>query len=472
MLVAVCVAGCSGDVVTSTSCPGGDRSGCVKELAVGGHFGCALLLDGKTWCWGRNDENQLGYATTDLCTEDLSGNQTQSVACHTFPFQARSVTKVAHVVTGDAFACILGGDGTVSCWGANDAGQLGNGSTVPSLTPVPVGGLSGVTRLALGARHACAIAGGAVHCWGANEALQSAPTSSQHCGSIDCNPSAVTIAAITNATEIAAGAAHTCARTDDGHVLCWGDNSLGELGIGAASAMPSAMPAKVVTSTGVLDGVSSLAAGTSHTCALRSDGEVFCWGRDDLNQLGVAPPAMTPDKCTAPCSVVAVYVDGIPGEPAEHNFFMQVDAGAPQDMSAPPIDASVPPVLVDGGADAAMAPRPDLAIVLTAPKAIVSGADFACALLGDGTVACWGVNADGEIGAGETSMPRMPTRVIAGPGAARDNPLTNIIGLGAGGVSACALATSGSARCWGSNRDGALGIGNTLPQSGPVPLSW
>ncbi len=201
------------------------RSRCVTQVALGARFGCAALRDTTVWCWGRNDESQLGYPTTDLCTEELPSGQTRTVACHTFPFQVVGLDHAVRVAAGSAFACAQRDDGTVRCWGSNVAGQLGNGLTLPSQSPVGVRGLGGVTALAAGQRHACAISMGRVYCWGANDRGQLGPaTGTRTCatadGPIPCEPEPTLVQGLEGVTALPAGAAHTCALATQGpHAL-------------------------------------------------------------------------------------------------------------------------------------------------------------------------------------------------------------------------------------------------------------
>ena len=117
--------------------------------------------------------------------------------------------------------------------------------------------------------------------------------------------------------------------------------------------------------------------------------------------------------------------------------------------------------------------RPDVAAPSMVPRGLAAGGTFACAVLDDGTVRCWGDDSLGQLGDGQRGRdPQGPVMVIATPGAAPTNPLQRVAEIAGGVDTACALLTDGSLRCWGSNRSGALGIGSTGVQSGPVPVSW
>ncbi|MFO0647364.1 MAG: hypothetical protein U0326_14085 [Polyangiales bacterium] len=214
-LLLVLASSCVEQVPPEPTCTDG-RSRCVSQVSLGAGFGCALLNDRTVWCWGRNDESQLGYATTDLCPEELASGQTRSVACHTFPFQVTGLDHVVRVATGSSFACAQRDDGTVRCWGANGAGQLGNGLTLPSPTPVAVRGLTGATALAAGARRAArsrwAACGAGAPTTGTARARASARPCSMAEGAVACESQPVQVEGLENVISVTAGAAHTCAR--------------------------------------------------------------------------------------------------------------------------------------------------------------------------------------------------------------------------------------------------------------------
>ncbi len=503
-LLFVLISSCVEQVPPEPTCTDG-RSRCVSQVSLGAGFGCALLNDRTVWCWGRNDESQLGYATTDLCPEELASGQTRSVACHTFPFQVTGLDHATRVATGSSFACAQRDDGTVRCWGANGAGQLGNGLTLPSPTPVAVRGLTGATALAAGARHACAVSMGKVWCWGANDRgqLGRAPASrpcSMAEGAVACESQPVQVQGLENVISVTAGAAHTCARVAEGYAICWGDARYGQLGGGSASADPSPVPVAVLSDVLPLEALRDLSAGAQHTCARDENGAVWCWGRNDHGELGSASPEGVPEHCAGPCRTSPARVPSLdrrtpdageaPLDAADD--VTANDAGRDATADAR-IDAAADvarDATLDARADASDAEGTDVSEDADAavedvatvdavappsmvPRAIASGATFACAVLDDGTVRCWGDNSDGQLGDGRrVQQPQRPVMVIATPGAAPTNPLQNVVSVASGAATSCALLSDGSLRCWGSNQGGALGNGTTSAQSGPVPVTW
>lgn len=508
LLAALLLFGCNKSESTDApKCHNGFRNQCVADTAVGSHFACALLEDRSVWCWGRNDEGQLGYTTTDLCPEDIGGGKTRSVACHTFPFQVANLEPATAVETGDSFACAIAASGGVRCWGGNAEGELGNGTSYASQTPVAVDGLSNVTALALGTRHACALADGQVWCWGANDRGQLGVTSVSTCaapgGTMSCATRPMMVPGLTSVAQIAAGDGHTCALSADGTVTCWGDNHWGQLGTGIAG-----IPAPIDTSDGGLDdakdaqadaapsgsasripvmialgtalgGVVSISTGASHTCALRDGGDVLCWGRDDHGELGAPPPAAGAMGCDGPCSALARLVPNLPPPTIVDDAGTDaMDAtGDGRSSDASPDDASsVADAADEASTDASTPDASDAeagAPVGVFGRVLSAGSAYACVRIGDGTVRCWGRDDVGQLGDGRsTNDPRAATLVIASPGAASDNPLQNVAKVRAGAASTCAVMNDGSLRCWGTNQDGALGVGHFTPQQGPVPVSW
>jgi alpha-tubulin suppressor-like RCC1 family protein len=502
VLFLVCAAGCIEASPVDPSCSDG-RSRCVAQVSLGAHFGCALLRDRSVWCWGRNDEAQLGYPTTDLCPDELPDGQTRAVACHAFPFQVLGLDRAVAVSAGGAFACALRDDGTLRCWGSNSAGQLGNGLTLPSSTPATVLGLAGVTAVATGARHACAVADGRVYCWGANDRGQLGQVAtSRQCAvgaaSLPCETLPTVIDTLADVVAITVGAAHTCARTSKGIVICWGDDRYGQMGDGQAATMPAANPRAVIRGEEPIDGVLDLASAGDFTCGRNAEGLVWCWGRNDLGQLGSAATGSVPANCSGPCSPRPTQVPGLDfrvslvdaGTDASTDALSEADGEARWDAGGDGgrdagVDAPDDVTTADGGAgdagDAGDATEPgDVVPVRDAvaapsmvPRGIAVGGTFGCAVLDDGTVRCWGDDSLGQLGDGQRGRdPQGPVMVIATPGAAATNPLQRVVSIAGGVDNACALLADGSLRCWGSNRSGALGIGSTSVQAGPVPVSW
>ncbi len=182
----------------------------------------------------------------------------------------------ARIAAGESHACELAGGG-VHCWGYNGDGELGDNTTATRLAPVAVTGLgSGVIAIAAGGYHTCALtSGGAVKCWGRNrEGQLGDATQTRRLAPV------VAAGLAAGVTAIAAGAFHTCALIASGTVKCWGYNRSGQLG--TSNEMDQSVPVEV---PGLAD-VRAIAAGADHTCAVLSDGVLECWGYNYYGQLG------------------------------------------------------------------------------------------------------------------------------------------------------------------------------------------
>lgn len=237
----------------------------VNAIDVGYHHACVLLDGGSVKCWGHNGHHQLGDGTTT----DRS-----------VPVEVTGVgNDVVAVAAGGHHTCVLTNSGGVKCWGWNDKGQLGDGTLVERSTPVDVVGLSsGVKAIAATGHSTCALTdGGGVKCWGDNQWVQLGDgTSTNRSTPVDVIGLSSGVQAVTVAGH------HTCALLDSGDVKCWGFNYGGEVGDGASFVFRST-PVDVV---GLSSGVSAVAAGGAHTCALLNSGGVKCWGWNNFNQLG------------------------------------------------------------------------------------------------------------------------------------------------------------------------------------------
>jgi alpha-tubulin suppressor-like RCC1 family protein len=242
--------------------------GPVRHIAAGAHHTCATS-GGSLWCWGRNADGQAG---SPRCPE-----RAPSPKCKADPARVEGLPgEVTAIALGRAHSCAVAG-GVTHCWGANDRGQLGDGSTASRSKPAPVRGVSGdVTALAAGGDHTCALAGGDVVCWGANDRGQLGDGTAE-----DRLEAAATAGLPSEVTALTAGNGHTCAASRRG-VHCWGDDREGQLG-GARRAGVNPRP---VTVPGVPGDVSALAAGADCVCAVLGGRRVVCWGDNDFGQLG------------------------------------------------------------------------------------------------------------------------------------------------------------------------------------------
>lgn len=234
-----------------------------KMLSTGYYHTCALLGTGAVQCWGGNSYGQLGEGTIIPSLVPVMVNK-------------NGIGNVVSLSAGGFHSCAVLGDGTVQCWGSNENGQLGNGTTTNSSIPVPVSGISDAIAVSAGTYHSCALLRtGEVQCWGSNDTGQ---LGNSTMGTNMLKPIAVTN--ITTATAVTTGRNHSCAIVDNGAVQCWGSSIFGQLGNGTTST--STKPVAVLN---VLN-ANTIAAGSNHTCVALSSGAVQCWGSNKYGQLG------------------------------------------------------------------------------------------------------------------------------------------------------------------------------------------
>jgi alpha-tubulin suppressor-like RCC1 family protein len=243
----------------------------VTSIAVGSNHTCATTTGGTVRCWGSNFFGQLG-----------NGTRVDEPA----PVTTTGVGPASRVFAGNQYGCALGTmGGIVSCWGNNAGGQIGNGLQSNIEPPTVVAGLGPVVTLATGYDFVCAVvSGGAVQCWGNNTQGQLGGG-----GPLVVASPPVEVAGLDLAVGLAAGNTHACAITSLGGVLCWGDNTMGQLGNG--SGMSSSIPVPVA---GFGATVLAISAGAYHTCALTDLSEVFCWGLGESGALGQGTLASSP----------------------------------------------------------------------------------------------------------------------------------------------------------------------------------
>lgn len=233
------------------------------DLASGDAFSCAASKSGAVTCWGRNDRGQLGDGSKE--------------ASRPFPGAIPDLEDGIAVTTGLAQACAVRKTGAVVCWGVNDKGQLGRAAAPTPLRPGPVPKLDDAIAVSLGAEHGCALRRtGEVLCWGSDAQGQLGDGAGSRGGKV---------AQLSDAIALGSGRAHTCALRRSGAVVCWGANNQGQIGNNAGAAQlktPVQVPAAVMKVTDA----SEIAIGPDHGCARMRDGKAVCWGRNDAGQLG------------------------------------------------------------------------------------------------------------------------------------------------------------------------------------------
>ncbi len=366
---------------TAIACSPSGSTPAATAIAAGYGHNCALTSAGGVKCWGFNGYGELGDGTatdrhTPVDVSGLSGG-------------------VRVIAAGEALSCAVTSAGGVKCWGQNRYGQLGDGTTTDRHTPVDVSGLAGgVTAIAAGQTLSCALtSAGGVKCWGGNDhgELGDGTTTDRHA------PVAVSGLA-SGVTAIAVGYLHACALTSASGVKCWGQNRYGQLGDGTTTDRHAP-----VAVSGLAGGVTAITAGGGHSCALTSTGGVKCWGSNYHGELGDG----TNTRRLTPAAV-----SGLAG-------------GV---------------VAIDAGAEA-----------------------HGCALTSPGGVKCWGYNGHGQLGDGTTTDRHSPVDV--------SGLAAGVQAIAAGGYGqTCALTSAGEVKCWGRNTSGQLGDQTTTEHHTPVEV--
>jgi len=231
------------------------------SLTLGGDHSCALTLAGSAYCWGSNGYGELG---------DSVDYQFSSA-----PDAVRGGLAFSVLSAGLSDTCGLTTSGQAYCWGDDAHGQVGDSDSVEVFVPVPVVGGFTFTAITVGGDHSCGLAvGGTAYCWGANDHGQLGDS-----GVVSSNPSPVLVAGGHVFTTLRAGLSHTCAIDSSGMAFCWGWNAFGQLGDGTFTDRLAPVP----VAGG--QGFTELVTGSGHTCGI-SAGTGVCWGWNGSGQLG------------------------------------------------------------------------------------------------------------------------------------------------------------------------------------------
>jgi len=386
----------------------------VRSVDVGAYHTCALSVAGALRCWGFNGFGQLGY---DDSASVADGTPGRSIADMGDVPVGGPVTEVS---LGYFQTCALLASGGVRCWGdgsfarlgyshGNEIGDGGVGGSIISNGDLPLGG--DAVEVATGGVGGCArLVAGGVRCWGQNHGNGA---DAQINGGEIIAAGDVPIGA--DVVDIAAGYDHYCALTTTGSVRCWGQNWAGGLGYDHTNSVGEGMPGLAITDMGdvaVGGRVVQLSAGDATTCAVLDSGGLRCWGWNQYGQLGYGDTINVGDG-TAGRSII--------------------------DMGDVPVGGPV--------------------------RMAWAGEEHTCAVLRTGTVRCWGLNLEGQLGYDDTAS--------VGDGTA-GRSIIDMGDVAIGGTArtivttewdtgfTCAHMTSGGIRCWGTNGNGNLGLDDRI----------
>lgn len=455
-------------------------------IATGANHTVAVNPDtGAVVSWGLNTSGQLGDGTTTL-----------RAAAVTVQKLSGPLTGIRAVAAGASHSVALASDGTVWTWGGNLYGQLGNGNTTQQNKAVQVltmsGPLTGVTAIAAGDQFTLALRiDGTVWAWGQNNVGQLGLG-----GTVNQNRAVPT--GLGGITSIAAGQAHGLARKSDGTVWAWGLNTSGQLGNNTTTQQNS--PVQVLTGTGPLTGVASVAAGHAHSLALKLDGTVLAWG---YNLYGAVGDNTTTQRLVATpthglSGVISVAGGGNHSLALKsdgtvwswgYNFNGQLGDGTLTERRTPVQmtgvanircitargsrsiamrnDGKIFSVGDDsygafGSGSAGHTWTPALVPGLANLKAVSAGMFSSLALEADGTLWAFGQNAYGQLGINSVANAHIPAVTLV---------LTDVRGMSAGSYHAAAVKTDGTVWGWGFNTSGQVGDGTTTQRNQPVQVS-
>lgn len=468
----------------------------IKQISTGGPFNCAITAQDTVKCWGFAG----GFGFPQPAPYDVPGltgvkqvvvgdfrtcaiTAQDTVACWAFfegntartqPQAVPALTGVRSLSIGTSHACALTALGTVKCWGENGTAELGNSSTVDSLTPVDVIGLTGATQVLAGSGYSCALtASGPIKCWGRGYAV------GQSGGTSIASPTDVP--GISGAKQLV-GSSALCAITSDDQVKCWGDNSSGLHGV-----PPHFNYGITAVRVPGLSGIKQIALTSLHACAVTAQDTVKCWGSNSSGELGdnLSGVVHTPKPVHNLTGIKQVseganYTCAITAQDTVQcwgaNRYGQLGNNSPLGVD------SATPVAVGN---------------LTGVTAIATSREMACALTSSQSVWCWGAGWNNQT----YVIVRAPVEIISlrgakhitGAGSGRticahtaqdtarcfefptqvptDSPgAENIRQLSNGGYHQCFITTGGVAKCWGNNNSRELGDGTQTNRQTPVDV--
>ena len=360
-------------------------------ISAGSSHSLALKDDGTVWAFGTNNYGQLGVGDTM--------NRDAPVQVKDPSDPTTYLTGVTAISAGYDYSLALKSDGTVWAWGSNECGRLGDNTTDSKNTPVQVkgpggiGDLTGVTAISAGGHSMALKSDGTVWAWGANNYNQlgiGTGISTEEWAPVQVH-GANNVGFLTGVTAISAGYYHSFAIKSDGTVWAWGRNNLGQLGIGeSGTGTDKGAPVQVLgkDGDGYLTDITEISGGGFHSLALKSDGTVWAWGSEALGSLGIG-----------------TY--GIRSTPVQVHDADNID-------------------------------------FLTGVTAISAGLYHSLALGSDGTVWAWGGNARGQLGVGDNVDKYLPKHVLKGSSAGGSDYLEGVTAISGGNDHALALKSDGA----------------------------
>lgn len=363
------------------------RAGGFVAVAAGGEHTCGVTMGARLFCWGSNAAGQLGSSNAGIRSAR--------------PVAVTGASLFVAASAGAMHTCAIDTAGGLHCWGANDRGQVGNGTRTDQPAPVAIAPQLKFTEVSAGGAHTCAISSDSrAFCWGAGDQGQTGAADLEDV----LEPREV---AGMSFSGITAGGAHTCALGPQQVAYCWGANEIGQLG--DSTNVSRASPAPVFGLTPYI----RVAAGYRHTCALHTDARAVCWGSNAHGELGEGgPPYEAFEGAWVPWTVqgglhaitlaTGTYVSCI--ATADHNGWCwgrgregQLGTGAERDYH-------VAHRVYSG----------DLSLQALEFAMLSAGAYHVCGVTRRRAIFCWGRGSAGQLGHGSSTSSVFPVRVADG----------------------------------------------------------
>ena len=425
----------------------------LTDISAGDAHSCAIANQ-ELYCWGYASDGQIGQTTNSPT-----------------PLRVGSETGWLRISLGAYHSCgIL--QGALFCWGWNEDAQLGNGTTTNTSSPARVGQATDWTDISLGTYHTCGVQGGGMYCWGQNYNNQLGD------GTIETRATPTAVGSDTDWQAVGVSSfgscglrpgelscwgidvkglagrkmtanrwsTHYCIVTTDDRLFCWGGNGDGQLGLGDTGAHPylNAVPD--------LDGVTlDAAAEGASTCAVKTDGTVWCWGDNSYGQLGdgASLDSSVPQAVSGLADIVQIAM----GE--RHVCALEAD-GTLWCWG-----------FNDAGqlGDGSLTTRRTPVSVATGVTQVSCGGKHTCVVKTDGNAWCWGDNAFGQLGDGSYVDSATAVQVTG-----IDTP--PVVHVSAGNQHSCALRSEGYSYCWGNNDEGQLGVNSLTATFNTARSTW
>ncbi|MGZ9108867.1 MAG: RCC1 domain-containing protein [Micavibrio sp.] len=400
-----------------------------KRVSVGSIHTCGIKMDNTAWCWGHDSGGELGNG-------GVAGNQLSPSAVA----GGYSWKEIASSGGNYYNTCAIQTDDSLWCWGDDQRGEIANGATTGTQTsPVAVSGGGVWTAIGAGDNgdHSCGIKGGALYCWGVagGGILGNNTTDDRSVPTAINDPGPWQDLSARN---------QSCAIKPDGSLWCWGWNASGQLGDGTSITRQAP--------TAISGGGTWKQAGVgyTHSCGIKSDDTLWCWGSNSNGQLGdnsttqrLVPTAINGGGTWKQVDSSSAFTCGIKSDDSLWCWGLNANGQLGDNSTT----QRLVPTAINGGGTW---------------KRVDVGSDYACGIKSDDTLWCWGLNGNGQLGDNSTTQRLVPT-AINGGGTWKQ--------VSAGGTNTCGIKTDDTLWCWGDNANGRLGDGTTTQRLVPTAIN-